>query len=83
MKNNRVLGVIFTGILVNILIFPTVYIYQWQIPIGFLLGISSISIAIASWKKITVRIQKIGLIAGVVLNIFPLIWFLFLVVALG
>ncbi|EON3045103.1 hypothetical protein D9Y95_RS13775 [Enterococcus hirae] len=83
MKNNRVLGVIFTGILVNILIFPIVYIYQWQIPIGFLLGISSISFAIVSWKKITVRIQKIGLIAGIVLNIFPLIWFLFLVVALG
>ena len=83
MKNNRVLGVIFTGILVNILIFPIVYIYQWQIPIGFLLGISSISIAIVSWKKITARPQKIGLIAGIVLNIVPLIWFLFLVVALG
>ncbi len=83
MKKYVFLWVLLSGIVVNILSFPTVYIHQWQLLIAFLLGIFTIGLALFFWKEMTKRSQKIVLALGMALNGWPLIWFLFLLIGLG
>lgn len=83
MKKYIFLWVLLSGIIVNILSFPTVYIHQWQLLIAFLLGIFTIGFALLFWKEMTKRKQKIALALGMALNGWPLIWFLFLLIGLG
>ena len=83
MKKYVFLWVLLSGIVVNILSFPTVYIHQWQLLIAFLLGIFTIGLALFFWKEMTKRSQKIALALGMALNGWPLIWFLFLLIGLG
>lgn len=75
--------ILFSGVMVNILLFPTVYIHSGQAIVAIFLGILSIGASVVWWKNMTRRIQKIALILGILLNVTPLILFLFFVISLG
>ncbi|MDU5019338.1 MAG: hypothetical protein E6269_02200 [Clostridiales bacterium] len=83
MKKYVFLWVLLSGVVVNILSFPTVYIHQWQFLIACLLGVFTVGLALFFLKDLTKRSQKIALILGMALNIWPLVWFLFLLITLG
>lgn len=83
MKKYVFLWILLSGIVVNSLSFPTVYIHQGQFLIACLLGIFTVGLALFSRKEMTKRSQKIALVLGIILNVWPLIWFLFLLITIG
>lgn len=75
MEKFIILWVFFVGFMVNVLAFPN--IYHEQLLIAFSLGFLSIGGSLFYWRKMSTKLQKIGLIFGMIINAYPLIWFIF------
>ncbi|HGF7960139.1 TPA: hypothetical protein QFC75_002441 [Enterococcus faecium] len=78
MKDYKIWLIVFIGIVVNILSFPTIYFHQWQYLIALILGGISIVASLCCFKQMKSNIQKILLIFGMILNAIPIIYFFLL-----
>ncbi len=78
MKDYKTWLLIFIGIFVNILSFPTIYFHQLQYLLALVLGGISFVASLFYFKQIKSGIQKALLIFGMILNAFPVIYFFIL-----
>ena len=84
MKKYLPIFIIFLGLLVNLLVLvPQFYIHSWQTVIGLLLGVLGVNLAISNYKKTNITWKKNCLILGGVINVTPVLYFIFLFFAIG
>ena len=74
---------IFLGGITNFLVLTPIYIHSLQTIIGLLLGIIITILAFFNYKKAQIHWQKVCLILGGIINIYPVLYFTLLFFALG
>ncbi|EIR4022276.1 hypothetical protein LWX94_002590 [Enterococcus faecalis] len=76
--------IILIGLLVNLLVLaPQIYIHSQQTVVGLILGITGFILAIFNLKKTNTTLQKTCSILGAIINIVPVLYFVFLFFTLG
>ena len=83
MKKNLEFLVMGLGVIANILILTKVYLFGLQTVLGLILGAIGAIIAICNYNKISAGKNRIIMIVSGIICAFPVLYFGFLLLAIG
>lgn len=75
--------ILLVGITVNILLMSNIYIHSWQTITALILGILCTIFAILIYKNDYSNWQKTCIVIGGIANAIPVLYFIFLLFAIG
>ena len=83
MKKYLPIIILILGGIANFLILTPLYIHYLQTIIGLLLGVIITILAVICYQKVQYTWQKVCLLLSVIISISPVLYFIFLVFAIG